>query len=122
MGDLAELSQKCAQHGDEEMVLENLPKSPIVREASSFEDLLRQPLLGLPEVLTVNEVAQVLRCSKAHICKIINDQVPGTPQLPAITLGRRKLVRRTTLLRWIADNEHGDRIASSLEVDAGRRA
>ena len=80
------------------------------------------PLRELPEVLTLREVAQVLRCSKAHVCKIVNGQVAGTPQLPAITLGRRKLVRRATLLSWLAENEQGARIASSLEVDAGRRA
>ena len=80
------------------------------------------PLLDLPEVLTVREVADILRCSKAHVCKIINGQVAGTPRLPSITLGRRKLVRRLTLLSWLAENEQGARIASSLEIDAGGRA
>ena len=77
---------------------------------------------GSPEVLTVREVAGILRCSKAHVCKIINGQVAGTPQLPSIGLGRRKVVRRTTLLRWLADNELGATMASSFEIDAGRRA
>jgi excisionase family DNA binding protein len=76
----------------------------------------------MQEVLTVREVAEMLRCSKAHVCKIINGQVAGTPQLPSIPLGRRRLVRRATLLSWLAENEQGARIASSLEVDAGRRA
>jgi excisionase family DNA binding protein len=76
----------------------------------------------LEEVLTVKEVAEVLRCSKAHVCKIINGQVTGTPRLPAVSLGRRKLVRRSTLLRWLADNELDGTMASSFEVGAGRRA
>jgi len=76
----------------------------------------------LPEMLTVNEVAEVLRCSKSHVCKIINGQVAGTPRLPAVGLGRRKLVRRSTLLQWLADNELDGTMASSLEVGAGRRA
>jgi excisionase family DNA binding protein len=76
----------------------------------------------LPEILTIREVAQMLRCSKAHVCKIINGQVSGTAQLPAIGLGRRKLVRRATLQQWLSDNELGATMASSLEVDAGRRA
>jgi hypothetical protein len=67
-------------------------------------------------------VAHVLRCSKAHVCKIVNGQVVGTAQLPAINLGRRKLVRRATLLSWLEQNELGANMASSLEVDAGRRA
>ena len=73
----------------------------------------------LPDVLTLCEVAEVLRCSKAHVCKIVNGLVAGTSQLPSIPLGRRKLVRRATLLSWLAENEQGARIASSLEVDAG---
>ena len=76
----------------------------------------------LEDVLTVKEVAEVLRCSKAHVCKIINGQVAGTPRLPAVSLGRRKLVMRSTLLQWLADNELGGTMASSLEVGAGRRA
>lgn len=76
----------------------------------------------LPEVLTLGEVAEVLRCSKAHVCKIVNGQVAGTPQLPAISLGRRKLVRRATLLGWLAANEQSVRMTGSLEVDAGGRA
>jgi excisionase family DNA binding protein len=76
----------------------------------------------LEEVLTVKEVAEVLRCSKAHVCKIINGQVAGTPRLPAVVLGRRKLVRRSTLLQFIAHNELGGTMASSFEVGAGRRA
>jgi excisionase family DNA binding protein len=76
----------------------------------------------LPEVLTVQEVAEILRCSKSHVCKIINGQVAGTPPLPSIGLGRRKLVRRATLLQWLSKNELGATMASSLDIDAGRRA
>jgi excisionase family DNA binding protein len=76
----------------------------------------------LEDVLTVKEVAKVLRCSKAHVCKIINGHVAGTPRLPAVVLGRRKLVRRSTLMQWLADNELGGTMASSPEVGAGRRA
>jgi hypothetical protein len=52
----------------------------------------------LPEVLTVPDVARALRCSKAHVCKIINGQVRGTPPIPAITMGRRRIVRREVLI------------------------
>jgi excisionase family DNA binding protein len=56
-------------------------------------------------VLTVEEVAQVLRCSKAHVCNLINGKVRGTSPLPALSLGRRRLVRRSSLEGWIKDNE-----------------
>ena len=61
----------------------------------------------ISEVLTVADVAKILRCSKAHVCKIINGQVTDTPPIPAINLGRRKIVRIQSLMRWM--NEHEGR-------------
>jgi len=75
------------------------------------------------EVLTVAEVATELRCSKAHAYKAIHGTVPGVSQLPAIHMGRRKLVRRSALERWKRANEKGsfdDIIPVSPEVDAVR--
>jgi hypothetical protein len=53
------------------------------------------------DILTVNEVAEALRCSKAHICNVLNGKVPGVPKLTHVTVGRRKLVRREWLEEWI---------------------
>ena len=62
---------------------------------------------GLSEfdLLTLAEVAELLHCSKAHVCKAVAGRVPGCPAIPAVSLGRRKLVRRATLLSWIERNE-----------------
>jgi Helix-turn-helix domain len=76
----------------------------------------------MPDVLTLTDVARILRCSKAHVCKIINRQVRGTPPIPAIAVGRRRIVRREALVRWMTEREQDVRMTSSLEVDAGRRA
>ena len=76
----------------------------------------------LSEVLTIADVAKILRCSKAHVCKIINGQVRGTEAIPAINLGRRKIIRVQSLLRWMNEHEEGASMASSLETGAGRRA
>ena len=57
------------------------------------------------QVLTVAEVAEDLRCSKAHVCNMINGKVVGVLRLPAICLGRRRLVRRCTLEEWKKANE-----------------
>ena len=46
-----------------------------------------------PEILTIPEVAEDLRCSKAHVYNIVNGKVPGVRRLPVIVLGRRKLAR-----------------------------
>jgi excisionase family DNA binding protein len=59
----------------------------------------------LPEVLTVTEVALRLRCSKAHVCNAINGKVGGVTPLPAISMGRRKLIRRAALDLWLVENE-----------------
>ena len=51
------------------------------------------------EILTVVEVAAELRCSKAHVYNAIAGKVDGVSPLPAIFMGRRKLVRRGAW-RW----------------------
>ena len=56
-------------------------------------------------VLTLEEVAEELRVSKAHTAKLAAGKVSGVPPLPAIRLGRRVLVRRSSLERWKIDSE-----------------
>jgi hypothetical protein len=57
------------------------------------------------EIMNIPEVAQALRCSKAHVHNLIGGRVRGLNPLPAIHLGRRSLVRRETLAQWLAANE-----------------
>jgi hypothetical protein len=57
------------------------------------------------DLLTLADVAELLHCSKAHICKAVAGRIPGCPPIPAVRLGRRKLVRRTSLIAWIEGNE-----------------
>jgi len=68
----------------------------------------------LSEILTITEVAQVLRCSKAHVCNVVNGKVRNTPRLPAIRLGRRLPVRRETLELWKLANEQGTEIDAMM--------
>jgi excisionase family DNA binding protein len=58
-------------------------------------------------LLTMKEVAQLLHCSKAHVCNLAAGKVKGCRPIPAISLGRRKLVRRESLQRWIEQTESG---------------
>ena len=60
---------------------------------------------SLPEILTTREGAEVLRCSKAHFCNLLNGRVRGVPRLPYLSLGRRRLVRRETLAQWLKQIE-----------------
>lgn len=60
------------------------------------------------EILTAEDVASELRCSKAHVYNVINGKVTNVSRLPSICVGRRKLIRRSSLERWKSLNEHGD--------------
>ena len=77
------------------------------------------------EILTVAEVAIELRCSKAHVYNAIAGKVDGVYPLPAISMGRRKLVRRSALEQWKQANETSAaddaKMASSSAIDTVRR-
>ena len=77
-------------------------------------DRSKQSVENLPEVLTVLEIAQTLRCSKAHVCNVINGKVKNTPRLPVIRLGRRILIRRETLELWKRASEQGTEIDAMI--------
>jgi len=55
--------------------------------------------------LIVPEIAADLRCSNQHVYNLIKGKVEGASPLPAIRMGRRKVVRRSTLERWKQVNE-----------------
>jgi hypothetical protein len=52
-------------------------------------------------ILTIREVAEVLRCSKAHVQKALVGKIAGVPQLAHLNMDRRKLVRREWLEQWM---------------------
>jgi hypothetical protein len=53
------------------------------------------------DVLTIGEVAEILRCSRNHVSNVMNGKVPAVPALPHFVMGRRKLVRREWLIEWL---------------------
>jgi hypothetical protein len=78
-------------------------------------------MLNAPDpVLTASDVALDLRCSKAHVHHLINGAVAGVPAIPALKLGRRVMVRRSSLEKWKEAVENlgpGGTLGSSLNVD-----
>jgi excisionase family DNA binding protein len=75
-----------------------------------------QPALGDLDLLTMTEVAALLHCSKAHVCNVVAGRVHGCAPIPAVHLGRRTLIRRESLIAWIAQNESsGGKIQGSPE-------
>lgn len=77
------------------------------------------------DLLTLADAAELLHCSKAHVCKAVSGRVPGCPPIPAVSLGSRKLIWREALRLWIESNEQlsGGATIRTLPVrDAGKRA
>jgi excisionase family DNA binding protein len=73
------------------------------------------------DILTVSDVALELRCSKTHVHNAIKGKVAGVSQLPAIHMGRRKLIRRSALEQWKTANERNslnDVMPKLSKVDA----
>jgi hypothetical protein len=71
------------------------------------------------DLLTVAEVAAALHCSKTHVSNVLAGKVRGCKPIPSVRLGRRTLVRRGSLLRWIAENE--TRYDSDVFIVSGAR-
>jgi hypothetical protein len=59
----------------------------------------------MPLLLTLAEVAKILRCSKAQTSNLTNGKIPGVPPLPTVKYGKRKVVRRQTLVAWMQARE-----------------
>lgn len=69
-------------------------------------------------VLTAAEVSIDLRCSKAQAYHLIKGTIRGVSPLPSISLGRRKLVRRSALEEWKRANE---RTPTGAMIDPSQR-
>jgi hypothetical protein len=59
------------------------------------------------DLLTLDEVATILRISKAHASKLIRGSVRGITPLPALRLGRRVIIERDALIHWISEHRNG---------------
>jgi hypothetical protein len=71
-------------------------------------------------ILTIKEVAIILRCSKTHVANVLSGKVDGLPRLAHLNLGRRKLVRREWLDRWMEMNKVDEIQQRSIRSQLGR--
>ena len=63
---------------------------------------------SVPRVLNLAEAAALVRCSRAHLCSIVNGKIRGIPRLPIVRIGRRVLFRRESLEQWLQQVESAD--------------
>ncbi len=59
----------------------------------------------IDENLTIEEIAELLRCSRAHVQNALRGKVAGVPALAHLVVGRRKIVPRRWLLQWMESNK-----------------
>jgi hypothetical protein len=62
-----------------------------------------QEIMKNDRILTINEVAGILRCSKTHVSNVLAGRVRGIPRLNHLAMGRRKLIRREWLVDWMEE-------------------
>ncbi len=55
--------------------------------------------------LTIKQIAHILGCSRAHVSNLLSGKIGGVSKLEHIRVGRRRLVRREWLDRWIDANK-----------------
>lgn len=60
---------------------------------------------AIPPILNLAEAATFVRCSRAHLCNVVNGKVRGIPHLPTVRIGRRVLFRRESLEQWLREVE-----------------
>ena len=59
------------------------------------------------EIMDIKAAANYLGFSRSHLSHILAGKIPGVPAMPHVRAGRRALIRRTVIDRWIVDQEHG---------------
>src|SRR2546422_5096362 len=77
--------------------------------AAAEESAGSQASIGIADlrdpILTAAEVALELRCCKAQVHKLINGSVKGISKLPSISIGRKRVIRRSSFENWKQQNE-----------------
>jgi len=54
-----------------------------------------------PAVLTLEQAATYLQVSKAHLSNVIGGKVPGVTPVRCFRVGRRVLIKREWIDRWL---------------------
>lgn len=61
--------------------------------------MLNQTFNNLPDIMSANDLLDVLPLSRSGIYQMINSE-----GFPVIKIGKRKLIPKEALLKWLSDN------------------
>ena len=67
------------------------------------------------EIMDIKAAASYLGVSRSHLSHILAGKVSGVPGIPHVRAGRRALIRRVVIDRWLLEQEHG--VARSVSHD-----
>src|SRR5258708_3178788 len=67
---------------------------------------------GNREIMDIKAAAIYLGVSRSHLSHILAGKVAGVPPIPHVRAGRRALIRRVVIDRWLLEQEHG--VATSM--------
>lgn len=59
-----------------------------------------------PEIMDIQAAADYLGVSRSHLSHLLAGKIPGLPAIPHVRAGRRALIRRTMIDRWLIEQEH----------------
>lgn len=65
-----------------------------MKQSTSFSTSDSRQVMNDKSILTINDVATILRCSKTHVSHVLVGKIPGMTRLTHIAMGGRKIVRR----------------------------
>jgi hypothetical protein len=60
---------------------------------------------GDRDIMDIKAAADYLGISRSHLTHILAGKVPGVPAIPHVRAGRRALICRTVIDRWILEQE-----------------
>jgi excisionase family DNA binding protein len=63
------------------------------------------PAFQSREILDIRAAANYLGVSRSHLSHILAGKIPGVPAIPHVRAGRRALIRRTVIDRWLLEQE-----------------
>jgi len=66
----------------------------------------RNQAIAYREIMDIKAAANYLGVSRSHLSHILAGKVPRVPVIPHVRAGRRALIRRAVIDRWLLEQEN----------------